>query len=111
MHHIGMVISVTCCVTDTPRYRAVCDGPRDNPVVTDTPRYITRCVTDIDGGQAVFDGPRDNPVVTNTPRYITQCVTDIDGGQAVCEIKPRPIISSVTFHGEYKVYPNFPLLV
>jgi len=47
---------ITQCVMDTPRYRAVCDGQRDNPVVTDTPRYITRCVTNIDGGQAVCDG-------------------------------------------------------
>ena len=68
MHHIGMVISVTRCVMDTPRYHAVCDGQRDNPVATDTPRYITRCVTDIDGGQAVCNGPRDNPVVTDTLR-------------------------------------------
>ena len=66
MHHIGMVISVTRCVTDTPHYHAVCDGQRDNPVVTDTPRYITRCVTNIDGGQAVCEMYHD----------ITQCVTD-----------------------------------
>ena len=82
---------ITRCVTDTPRYRAVCDGPRDNLVVTDTQRYITPFVTDIDGGQvvceryhditqcvmdtpryrAVCDRQRDNPVVTDIPRYIT----------------------------------------
>ena len=70
-----MDCDIAQCVTDTPLYRAVCDVPRDNLVVTDTPRYITRCVTDIDGGQVVFDGPRDNPVVTDTPQYITWCVT------------------------------------
>ena len=75
-----MYHDVTRCVTDTPRYRAVCDGQQDNPDVTDTPRYITWCVTDIDGGQAVCDGLRDNPVVTNTLRYITQSVTDIGHG-------------------------------
>ena len=60
---------------DTPRYRAVCDEQRDNPVVTDTPRYITRCVTDIDGRHEVCVMYHD----------ITRCVTDTPQYRAVCE--------------------------